>query len=461
MGFPKCVFAPAFALSAACASLVGCGGARSPAGSVTLQVALKGTHYHLDNGLEVVLHEDHSTNYVAVNIRYHVGSKDDPAGRSGFAHLYEHLMFLGARHVGDEGFATALEKVSAREFNAWTSEDSTEYHEIVPSRQLPATLWLEADRMAYPLERLQQDNFDRERQVVKNEWRQRCDNVPFGHVDGIVHEAMFPLDHPYHDVTIGSPADLDRATLEEARAFGAAYYTPSNATLVIAGDFDTKQAQELITSYFGKIPAGNKPAPKSVAFTKLAKDVRVLVEAEVEAPRVVVAWPVPPPHVRGYDELVISAGYIAGMTNRKLRSESKLARGVSHRIDSARLGSVLSFTVDLEPDADPEAAVSAIETRVRWMTTDQQWDDFADRRTARMTSLVLGLMNLDDRASQMQEYLDVYGDQDVAQAELRRVQDLHIPNMVAATKEFLRDAGKVVVVVRPKRGAPPSGRIKQ
>ncbi|AKU94315.1 Zinc protease [Labilithrix luteola] len=447
-------------LAFAIVSLAGCAGPRHP-NEVTLKVALPATHFRLENGLEVLLHEDHSTSDVVVNLRYHVGSKDDPEGRSGFAHLYEHMMFLGTKHVGDDGFAAALEKIGVREFNATTNEDRTEYYDIVPARQLPAALWLEATRMAYPLDAVEQQNFDREREVVKNEWRERYDNVPLGHLHNLVREAVFPAGHPYHHPTIGRPTDLDRATLEEARAFGATYYTPVNATLVIAGDFDKNQAHELVARYFGNIPSGKPNAPKSLRFQKIIGKKRIVVEADVETPRVVLAWPIPPPHTRGYDELMIAAGYATGWANYELVATSKMARLAWTDVDTGRLGSILSITVDLEPNGNPEKAIDAIDDEIRRIPDHRDWPDFSDRRTARMTSAVLGLQSIDNRAAWMQESLSLFGTHDVSQSELQRIQDIHAPNMVAATTEYLRDTGRIEVVVRPKRGAPRAGRVVQ
>lgn len=441
-------------------SLAGCAAPRNP-NEVTLQVALNATHYRLENGLEVLLHEDHSTSDVVVNLRYHVGSKDDPAGRSGFAHLYEHMMFLGTKHVGDDGFAAALEKIGTREFNASTSEDWTQYYDIVPARQLPAALWLEATRMAYPLDAVDQPNFDREREVVKNEWRERYDNVPLGHLHEIVRGEVFLPGHPYHLPTIGLPADLDRATLDEARAFGATYYTPMNATLVIAGDFDANQARELVSKYFGSIPSGKPIAPRSVSFEKITEKRRLIVEADVEAPRVVLAWPIPPPHTRGYDEIMIAARYVGGWTNYDLVVRTKAARLVSFDADVARLGSILSMNVDLEPNGDPQTAIDSIDEQIRRIPNHQYWQEFSDRRTARMTSAVLRLQSLDDRVAWMQDSLSLFGRHDVSQSELQRIQDIHVPNVVAATIEYLRDTGRIEIVVRPKRGAPRAGRIVQ
>lgn len=457
------------------ASLVlGCGGSANEAktsaaandGSVTLNVALRGSHYHLPNGLEVMLHPDRSLRNVIVDVRYHVGGKDDPPGRSGFAHLYEHLMFLGSKRVPQDGFSRALDDAGALKYNAHTNQDETEYFEILPPSQLPIALWLEADRMAHPVERLDEDTFRRERDVVKNEWRERYDNQPYGHVYSFVRAALFPEGHPYHRPPIGSVEDLERASLAEARAFAAKYYVPSNASVVVAGDFDVAEVKPLVDRLFGGIPAGTPPPAKKFDAVRLDSDRRVTVEADVESPRVVVAWPTPPPYARGWNEISFAGSLIAGMSYHRLATEQKVARDVTWYLNPGRLGSHLMIEATLEPGKAPAAAVDAIETRVSWASQVERsrrypWPDFKSTRTQRMTRTVLDLAQLTERAERIQDYLEFFGDPDVAQTDLRQIQAVHAEDVGLATEQLLADAGKVVVVVMPKKGAPRSGRVVQ
>jgi predicted Zn-dependent peptidase len=452
----------AFALAASALLAVGCGGSSAPP-TVTLHVALKSAHYRLPNGLEVVLHEDRTMRTAVVNVRYHVGGKDDPAGRSGFAHLYEHLMFLGSQKVSEQGFSEALDDVGALEYNASTTQDATEYYERVPAGALATALWLEADRMATPLDRLTSTSFDRERDVVKNEWRQRYDNQPYGHVHALTRAAIFPAGHPYHLPPIGLPEELDKATVDEAKAFGTKFYVPNNATLVVTGDIDVEQTKGLISTYFGAIPAGGALTARSFPFPHLEKDVRVSVEADVDRPRVVIAWPAPPPYSAGWSETLFALQKISGLTSWKLENQSKVARDVSSAVDPGRLGSVLSITIDLADAGAVDAAIAAVETRVDWMSntsrTSTFWSDFADRRTQQMTRTVFGLASNVGRAERLQDYAEYYGDPDSAQNDLRRIQAIRSSDATAATQAFFHDAGKVVVVVTPTRGAPRAGRM--
>jgi predicted Zn-dependent peptidase len=359
---------------------------------------------------------------------------------------------------------TVLDDAGATAYNASTTQDRTEYYEVLPPAELPAALWIEADRMAYPAERIQPDTFTRERDVVKNEWRERNDNAPYGHVWSFVRSGVFGEGHPYQHSPIGRPEDLDHTSLEDARAFAARFYTPANATLVVAGDFDPAQARALVDRWFGAIPARKPPEPRRFAFPKLASDRRIVVEAGVETGRVIVAWPIPPPHARGWQEIQLAARGITGMTAYKLQVDSKVARDVDWDIDPGRLGSMLSFVIDLERGADPDDAIAALETRVEWMAKIERqagytWDSFVSSRTQRMTSNVLGLASLQARAERLQDYVEYFGAPDAALHELRAIQAVRSVDAATATQELLVDRPKVVVIVKPTPGAPASGRI--
>ena len=202
---------------------------------------LKVEKYTLPNGLTVILHEDHKTPVVAVNVLYKVGSKDEKPGRTGFAHLFEHMMFQGSKNH-DTDYFRPLEKLGA-ELNGTTDEDQTNYYETVPSNALELALWLEADRMGFLLPAMTQEKLDNQRDVVKNERRQTVDNVPYGQAEEVLLEALYPADHPYHHSVIGSMADLSAARLADVAAFFRTYYVPNNAILCVAGDFQPAQAK--------------------------------------------------------------------------------------------------------------------------------------------------------------------------------------------------------------------------
>src|SRR6187200_3290916 len=212
----------------------------------------------LPNGLRVILSEDHSTPIVHVSVWYHVGSKNERAGRTGFAHLFEHMMFKGSKNVEPDSHTSIIASVGGRS-NAYTTEDETVFWETLPAHYLPLALWLEADRMATL--RVDEAAFRREREVVKEERRMRVDNQPYGRLNEIIYDQAFTT-HPYKHPTIGSMEDLEAASIEDVREFYQTYYVPENATLVVVGDFDTAQAKALIEQYFGRVPKAERPVPR-------------------------------------------------------------------------------------------------------------------------------------------------------------------------------------------------------
>jgi zinc protease len=272
----------------------------------------------LDNGLDVIVHEHHQLPMVAVNVWYHVGSKNERPGRTGFAHLFEHLMFEGSEHY-DRGFFEPLQQAGGL-LNGSTNPDRTNYWEVVPTGALDLALWMESDRMGYLLPALTKEKFENQRDVVLNERRQNYENRPYGLAGMAISEAMFAPDHPYHWMTIGSAEDIRAMQLDEVREFFATYYHPANASLSLAGDIDPDRAFELAEAYFGDIPAGRTPAPV-VAQAGLARGSRLLLEDRVELPRLYIAWHSPAMFAAGDAELDLAADLIAhGKTSRLYRS---------------------------------------------------------------------------------------------------------------------------------------------
>src|SRR5215475_7512817 len=212
--------------------------------------------YKLKNGLEVILSEDHTLPLASVNLWYHVGPANEKAGRTGFAHLFEHMMFEGSQHVGGKMHFSYLEAAGATDINGTTNFDRTNYYETIPSNQLELALWLESDRMGYLLGKLDIEKLSNQRDVVRNERRQSGENAPYGLVEEGLYHLLFPRDHPYHAQVIGSHADVEAAKLEDVREFFQQYYTPNNATMAIVGDFDKAAVKGLVEKYFGTIPAG-------------------------------------------------------------------------------------------------------------------------------------------------------------------------------------------------------------
>ena len=288
----------------------------------------------LDNGLRLILSEDRTAPVVAVNLWYNVGSRHEPAGKTGFAHLFEHLMFEGSRNVA-KGEHFALVEAAGGTLNASTWCDRTNYFETVPSNHLELMLWLEADRMGGLLDGISQETLDNQRDVVKNERRQRYDNAPYGTWSERLHWALFPLGHPYHHPTIGSMEDLDAASLDDVRMFFRRYYAPNNAVLTIVGDFDAAETREWVLKYFGGIPRNDDipPPPDGTVSLSLGGEVREVVPDRVQLDKIFVGYRAPAYGTREYDALAMAmviAGHGRGSRlHRRLVLERQLAKDVS------------------------------------------------------------------------------------------------------------------------------------
>src|ERR1700751_2526889 len=249
--------------------------------------------YTLKNGLEVILAQNHRLPLVSVDLWYHVGPANERAGRTGFAHLFEHMMFEGSQHVGPKMHDQYLEGAGASDINGTTDFDRTNYFETLPSNQLELALWLESDRLGYLYGKLDQERLANQRDVVRNERRQSTENTPYGLVEETLYHQLFPKDHPYYADVIGSHQDIEAARIDDVRAFFRQYYTPNNASLTIVGDFDPAQAKAWIEKYFGTIPSG-PPVPKITATAPTITAEKLLkVTDQVELPRVYMGWIMP------------------------------------------------------------------------------------------------------------------------------------------------------------------------
>lgn len=298
----------------------------------------------LKNGLDVIVHEDHQLPMVAVNVWYHVGSKNEQPGRTGFAHLFEHLMFEGSEHH-DHGFFPPLQRAGGL-LNGSTNADRTNYWEVVPTGALDLALWMESDRMGYLLPALSDKKFENQREVVLNERRQNYENRPYGLAGIALSAAIFPPDHPYHWPTIGSPDDLRAASIDDVRAFFQAYYHPANASLSLAGDLETERAFELAEQYFGELAPGPEPAPVN-APASLKESAALVMEDRVELPRLYLSWHSPAMFAGEDAELDIAADVLAhGKTSRLYKTlvyERRIATDVSAYQHSREIGGVFQI----------------------------------------------------------------------------------------------------------------------
>jgi zinc protease len=327
-------------LTTATAALAGLLGAGGPAtlGAQTLRVPYQ--TFTLPNGLQVILHEDHSLPIVAMNTWYHVGSSDETPGRTGFAHLFEHIMFMGSQHVPNGAFDRLLEAAGA-DNNASTTEDRTNYYEDGPANALPLMLYLDADRMAFLLPEMTTEKVNIQRGVVENERRQSYENRPYGLADENILARLYPANHPYHWPVIGSMADLEAATLDDVRHFFQSYYTPNNATIAIAGDITPREARDWVERYFGDVPRGPSVHHVPPPPVRLAADASATIEDRVQVPRVYDAWHSVKAFVDGDAALDIVANVLAGGRSsrlyRRLVYELQIATDVVAFQDGSRI----------------------------------------------------------------------------------------------------------------------------
>lgn len=294
----------------------------------------------LDNGLDVIVHEDRHCPIVAVNLWYHVGSKNERPGRTGFAHLFEHLMFEGSAHHPD-GYFRPLQEAGAA-LNGSTSTDRTNYWEVVPRGALERALWMESDRMGHLLPALTQEKLDNQRDVVLNERRQRYENQPYGMVSLVLDAAHFPPDHPYHWPVIGSAEDLHAADLDHVREFFATYYHPANASLAVAGDVGVDEAVNLARAYFGAIPAGGAPPPVvPPAVDPRERAASLLLTDRIELPRLYLTWTSPALYAEDDAELDLASEILGG------GKSSRLYRALLHERQWATDVSVHQYSQEL------------------------------------------------------------------------------------------------------------------
>jgi len=319
----------------------------------------------LGNGLDVIVHEAHHVPIVAVNLWYHVGSKNEQPGRTGFAHLFEHLMFEGSANH-DSGYFAPLQAAGGQ-LNGSTNTDRTNYWEVVPTNAVDLALWMESDRMAYLLPALTRERFETQRDVVLNERRQNYENRPYGLAMMAVVAALYPPDHPYHWMTIGSADDIKAMEFEDVREFFRTYYRPANASLVLAGDIATTRAFELADRYFGDIPAGVRPAPVSATAT-LDGERRLVLEDRVELPRLYFGWHTPAMFEPGDAELDLAADLLAnGKTARLYQTlvyERRVALDVSAAQQSRELAGFFVLAVTAAPGASLTDLAAAVDEEI-------------------------------------------------------------------------------------------------
>ena len=409
----------------------------------------------LANGLDVIVHEDHHVPIVAVNIWYHVGSKNERPGRTGFAHLFEHLMFEGSEHH-NTGYFPPLQQAGAS-LNGSTNTDRTNYWEVVPTSAIDRALWMESDRMGYLLPALTRERFETQRDVVLNERRQNYENRPYGMAIMALTAALYPPDHPYSWTTIGSADDIRAMQLEDVQAFFRTYYHPSNASLVLAGDIETPRAFELAEQYFGGLQPGSPPLPV-IATASLSREQRLVLEDRVELPRLYIAWLSPAMFAADDAELDLAADLLAnGKTSRLYRTlvyDRRIALDVSAHQHSRELGSFFLLAATAAPGhslADIHAEIDAELDRVSANgPTDDEMERALAQAEAQFMYRLQTVGGFGGKSDQLNAYNVLCGNPGFFTADLDRYRRATHDSVRSAAARYLWRDARVVLSVIPR-----------
>jgi zinc protease len=407
----------------------------------------------LPNGLTVIVHEDHSVPTVAVNIWYHVGSGDEKLGRTGFAHLFEHLMFMGSQHAEYPSFDRLLEAAGA-DNNASTAEDRTNYFEYGPSNATPLMLWLEADRMGWLLPTMSPEKVDLQRDVVKNERRESYENQPYGLAEETILAMLYPRGHPYSWPVIGSMADLSAASVEDVKDFFRRYYAPNNASLVIAGDVSTPDALTLARRYFEDIPRGPAIERSTASDFTLARDTATVLEDRVQLARLYYVWHTVKDLAPDDASLDILAYVMAGEKNSRLTQalvyESQLASDVDAYQDGKRIAGDFTIVTTAKPDQPLPPLQDVIERELNRIAAEGPTERELDQaKNAIEAGYLRRLERVNSKADALNSFYVRTGVADGFQAQIDRYRAVTPADVQRVAKQYLR-AARVIVSVVPK-----------
>ena len=418
--------------------------------------------YTLPNGLDVILSQNRRVPSVAVNLWYHVGPANEEPGRTGFAHLFEHMMFQGSKHVPADGHFKLLESAGATGLNGTTNNDRTNYFETVPSNQLPLALWLESDRMGYLLEKVDQASLSNQQDVVRNERRQSVENDP----DGLAYEALvqtvYPKGHPYYGNVIGSHEDIQAVQLGDVNRFFREYYAPNNATLVLAGDFDIAEAKALVLKYFGTLKRGPAVAPIKVETPPITSERRRVMPARVELPRVFMTWVAPsnfkPGNADGMVASTILGNGAASRLYKKLVYERQIAQDVAAWQESMLLNSVFQIQATARPGHTADELERAIDEELAALRAQPPTTrEIEQARNTIETQIIGGLERLNGVANRLNLYNHYLGNPDYLEKDIQRYRAVTPASVHAFVTTYLAPNARVVlhaVPGQPQAAAP-------
>ena len=428
----------------------------APSPAAPIQLAY--TQFTLPNGLRVILHEDHSVPVATVNTWYRVGSANELPGRTGFAHLFEHLMFMGSGHAPYGEFDSQLESVGGGN-NASTANDRTNYYIDVPSNALELALFLESDRMGYLLDAMQPKTVDAQRDVVKNERRQSYENRPYGVADITLNEMLYPDTHPYHWPVIGYMEDLTAATYEDVVNFFKTYYVPSNASLVVAGDIDPVKTRQLVEKYFSDVKAGPAPKPMSIPGVSLTGVQKKTITDRVQLPRITLAWLTPRHLEPGDSALDVLADILAGGKNARLYKrlvyDLQIAQDVSAFQESMDLSSDFQIVATPRPGHTVEELLTIIDEEIVKLQQEgpsaREFERSLNQIEASFYNRMERVGGFGGKADQINGYFSKTGDPDYFNEDLGRYRALSPSDIRAAAAAFLPRDRRVELTVQPEK----------
>ena len=408
----------------------------------------------LPNGFEVILVEDHRLPLVAFNLWVHAGPRNEARGQTGFAHLFEHLMFAGSRHVPRGEFDKFVDAAGGTDSNGSTNFDRTNYFFTLPSNQLEKGLWLKADMLGWMIDEVDSVALANQQDVVRNERRQSFENRPYGIVEEALYQALYPEGHPYRAAVIGSHADIQSIKLADVKDFARTYYRPNNATLVLAGDFDAKQAKALVLKYFGSLKAGPKPPEVRVATPQITQERRLIVTDRIELSRLNLAWHTPPMFAAGDAELDVAAHVLGGGKASRLYGllvrDRQLAQSVQVVQDSQSLSSVFNIEIVARPGASLDEIEKLTDAEIaRLAATPPSEVDLAQARATIQTQLLQRMEKVTTLADLVNHYNQMAGDPGFAGKDLARYAATTPGAVSAAVARWLPKQQRVVVQATP------------
>ncbi len=427
---------------------------KRPAASSDPKIAF--SKYRLANGLEVILAPDSTVPLVAVHLWYHVGSGYEVLGRSGFAHLFEHMMFQGSKHVGEDKHFEILKRIGVDNVNGSTNPDRTNYYEVIPSNQIETALWLESDRMGWLLDLINQKSLDNQIEVVRNERRQNYDNRPYGKALFAEYAALYPEGHPYRYLTIGKHEDLERASLDDVKGFFKTWYVPANATLTVSGDFEMARGKQLVDKWFGRLPASAKPAVVEVpAPVVKSTEVTVTDDTLAKLTQVIFAWHSPASYQDDDAELEILADALSregpGRLYKALIYDHPFAQNVRATQGGNQFSGVFEITVTLRGEAKLDDVKKIVFDELARVTREPIADKEIQRVLARNESNVIRqLETAFGRSAVLQDYNHYLGDPDKLSWDLERYRGTTPDKIRAAAAKYLSPDHVVTVVTVPQ-----------